>query len=48
MARVCDVAAGSMTALRLPLPYRALPLRRLSDSELEQALVLVRSLENAQ
>jgi len=44
MARVCDVAAGSMTALGLPLPYRALPLRRLSDSEIQQALELVRSL----
>jgi HEAT repeat protein len=44
MARVCDVAAGSMTALRLPLPFRALPLRRLSETEIQQALQLVRSM----
>jgi HEAT repeat protein len=48
MARLCDVAAGSMTALGLPLPYRALPLRRLSEAEIQQALAVVRSLETAQ
>jgi HEAT repeat protein len=44
MARVCDVTAGSMTALRLPLPFRALPLRRLTEAEIQQALQLVRSM----
>jgi len=47
-ARVCDVAAGSLTALGVPLSFRALPLRRLSEPEIQEALQRVMSLENAQ
>jgi hypothetical protein len=44
IARVCDIAVGSLKALGLPLSFRALPLRRFSQAEVEEALRLIASI----